>query len=133
MDAIERVVGSVMEHLSSAARSGAVAGEPIKLGEVTLVVLSMINLGMGAAGGQGGPPPAPGKASAQGRISGAGEGAGGAGKVRPVAVVAFTPEGVKVLPIPAPPGPFDKVVERVPEVVDLVERVRQKIGSSPAH
>ena len=49
-------------------------------------------------------------------------------QVRPAAVIAFTPEGVEVLTIPAQPGPFDKLVERVPAVVDMVERARQALG-----
>lgn len=59
-----------------------------------------------------------------------GEGAGGAVKVRPVGVIAFTPSGVEILSIPASPGVFDKVVERVPEVVEVVEKARQSLERS---
>lgn len=127
MDSIDQMVGTVLAHLGNKATSGAVAGAPFKVGDVTLVVLSMFSMGMGAGGGEGqsdgggsrkAPPPG----------GGLGEGAGGAVKVRPVAVIAFTAEGVEVLTIPAQPGAFDKLVERVPAVVDMVERARQAIG-----
>ena len=127
MDSIDQMVGAVLAHLGEKATSGAVVGEPIKVGDVTFVVLSMLSIGMGVAGGEGqedsgktGKAPPPG--------GGLGEGAGGAAKVRPAAVIAFTAEGVEVLTIPAHPGAFDKLVERVPAVVDMVERARQAVG-----
>lgn len=125
MESIDGMVGAVLAHLGDKATSGAVAGEPIKVGDVTLVVLSTLSIGMGAGGGEGQGNGVKGKAPPG---SGVGEGAGGAVKVRPAAVIAFTPEGVEVLTIPAQPGPFDKLVERVPAVVDMVERARQALG-----
>lgn len=126
MESIDAMVGAVLAHLGDKATSGAVAGEPIKVGDVTLVVLSMLSIGMGAGGGEG-----QGNGGAKAKAppgSGIGEGAGGAVRVRPAAVIAFTAEGVEVLTIPAQPGAFDKLVERVPAVVDMVERARHAIG-----
>ncbi len=131
MESIDHMVGSVVSRLSEAASSKAVAGEPIQLGDVTLVVLSMLSIGMGAGGGEGTGESRP----ARGRKSrangspgqGVGEGAAGGGKVRPAAVIAFTSSGVSVLPIPAPPGAFDKMVERVPDVVEMVNQAREAL------
>lgn len=126
---IDHMVSTVVSHLSDAANAGAVAGEPIELGDVTLVVLSTLSVGMGAAGGEGSGEASKarrGRSAAPG--GGAGEGAGGAVKVRPAAVIAFTPEGVEVLTIPDQPGVFDKVVERVPDVVEMVEQARQAMA-----
>lgn len=126
MESIDHMVGTVVSHLSDVATSGAIAGEPIQLGEVTIVVLSMLSIGMGAGGGEGkGDAADKVEARKAGTGSGTGEGAGGGVKVRPAAVIAFTPKGVEVLPIPAVPNVFDKVVERVPQVVDMVEKARQ--------
>ena len=119
MEAIDQMVATVVNHLGSAAQSGAVAGAPIKLGEITLVVLSTISIGMGAAGGEG-----EGKDKKASPSGGVGEGAGGAAKVRPAAVIAFLKDEVKVLPIPDQPGVFDKALDRVPDVVEMVEKVR---------
>ncbi|MBX2801872.1 MAG: hypothetical protein KTR31_29605 [Myxococcales bacterium] len=124
MQSIDQLVQSVVSHLSEAASSSAVAGEPIRVGDVTLVVLSTLSAGMGAGGGEGRGEIANEKRSRQSPGTGLGEGAGGAVKVRPAAVVAFTDDDVQVLTIPAAPGMFDKVVERVPEVVDMVEQAR---------
>lgn len=130
MESIDHMVGAVLSHLSESATSRAVAGEPIKVGDVTLVVLSTLSVGMGAGGGEGeGDGGARGEGARKGANagpgSGVGEGAGGAARVRPAAVIAFTPNGVEVLTIPANPGPIDRMVEKVPEVVDMVERVRK--------
>ena len=129
MDSINQIVGAVLAHLGDKASSGTVVGEPMKVGDVTLVVLSMLSIGMGAGGGEG---QSPGGKSAKGPPPGAGlgEGAGGAVKVRPAAVIAFTAEGVEVLPIPAHPGPFEKMVDRVPAVVEMVERARKAVSSA---
>ena len=62
---------------------------------------------MGAGGGEGDGTPTTKQAKA-GPGGGKGEGAGGGVKVRPAAVIAFTPDGVRVLPIPSQPGVFDK-------------------------
>jgi uncharacterized spore protein YtfJ len=127
MEDIDSMVDKVVSRLSHSANSGAVAGEPIVFGDVTLVVLSTLSFGLGGGGGEG-----EGRAKAtrhkpNGPSSGLGEGVGGGVKVRPAAVVAFTPEGVSVLTIPNQPGVFDKIVDRVPEVVDMVDRVRHSL------
>lgn len=129
MESIEDLVSTVVSHVSDAASSRAVAGDPIQLGEITIVVLSTLSVGMGAADAEG-KNEEKAKSPPRGPESGLGEGAGGAVKVRPVGVIAFTPRGVEVLPIPAPPGVFDKIVERVPAVVDLVNEARQSLQSS---
>jgi uncharacterized spore protein YtfJ len=130
MEAIDHLVGVVLSHLTDAATSSVVAGEPIELGDVTVVVLSSLSLGMGAAGGQGSGKrnETPKKGAATGGPGGGlGEGAGGGVKVRPAAVIAFLPDKVEVLTIPDQPGVFDKMVERVPEVVDMVDRARRSV------
>ncbi len=109
MKSIEHMVSTVVGHLGDISSSGAISGEPIVVGDVTLVVLSMLSVGMGTGGG---------------------EGAGGAAKVRPAAVIAFTADGVQVLPIPNQPDLFDKVVERVPGVMDMVEQARDRFGGA---
>lgn len=126
MEAIDHLVGVVVDHLGATVNSRTISGEPIKVGDVTLVVLSMLSLGMGAGGGEGEQDGTKGKGSPG---AGSGEGAGGGAKVRPAAVIAFTAAGVQVLPVPDHPDLFDKVVERIPEVVDMVEKARKSVGA----
>ena len=50
---------------------------------------------------------------------GQGLGTGGAVKVAPVAVIAFTPTGVQVLPVPGKPCVFERLADKVPEWIEM--------------
>ena len=54
-----------------------------------------------------------------------GEGIGGGGggaKVRPVGVLVFTKDGVKVESIPDRAGIIDKVFGKIPDLIDLAKK-----------
>jgi uncharacterized spore protein YtfJ len=125
MESVQQMVNVVMDHLGGTVNSRTVAGDHVQIGDATLVVLSMLSIGMGTggAGGQGTDP----KHKETPAGTGTGEGAGGGVKVRPVAVIAFTADGVQVLSIPQPPDAFDKFVDRVPGVVAVVEKARKTL------
>jgi len=120
MQQVMGVLEQVIEQIAQVADSDVVAGEPLELGGVTVVVLSRVSLGLGGGGGQGSGEGTPGKPGGQGT----GGGAGGGAKVRPVAVVAFAPDGVEILPVPDKPGLLDKLFDKVPDVIDLVKQVK---------
>lgn len=123
---MEQLIGAVVDELGSTATSRSVAGAPVEVGGVQLVVLSTLSIGMGVAEGEGEGDGAPRKGAKQAASpgGGAGEGVGGGAKVRPSAVIAFTADGVQVLSIPDQPGPIDKLVEKMPRVAEVVEQVR---------
>ncbi len=121
---LELITGKI-EHV---AQSDAVVGQPIELGEVTVVPLSRISLGFGAGGGEGegkgfgphgGPGPKHKKDAPYGK--GHGGGTGGGAKVRPVGVAVFTAEGVEVFPITDRKGIVDKIFDKVPQLVEMVK------------
>ena len=97
------VARETAERIFSAARPGAVFGEPVRAGEYTLITASevtaaggfgfggMPETGTTGAAGQAGPAPP--------RPAGGGGGGGGASLARPVATIIIGPEGVKVQPI----------------------------------
>ena len=121
MEQLKTLVDSISEQLSSVANSDTVVGSPLELGGMTVVPISRVSLGLGAGGGEGEGPAAgagkkPGKPSSAGK--GGGSGAGGAGKVRPVAVVVLGEEGVEVLPVEERTGKLDKLLDRIPELVE---------------
>jgi uncharacterized spore protein YtfJ len=131
MEQFEKMIEQVAEKVGELARSDLVAGAPIEVGGVTIVPLSRIGVGFGGGGGEGegdmrsmhdkkhgGPPFEQGK--------GAGLGAGAGGKVRPVAVVVFGPDGVRVEQIPERKGTLDKIFDRIPELIDLAQRSADK-------
>lgn len=133
MQHIDSLLDLVSGKVNEMAQSDVVVGEPIELGDITLVPLSRVSLGFGGGGGQGeGSPghrnsrrrrkgasnPEP---EAAGEGKGQGAGAGGGGKVRPVGVIIFSPDGVTIEAITDRKGVLDKIMDRVPDIIDLIK------------
>jgi uncharacterized spore protein YtfJ len=120
MKQIEDILQAVSEELSGIATGDAVVGSPVKLGEATVYPISMVSLGMGGGGGEG-------ETTAQGAgkgEKGVGGGSFGGAKARPVAVIVVTAAGVKVLPLPQRRGPFERLLDKIP---DLVGKVKEAV------
>ncbi|MCB9727146.1 MAG: hypothetical protein H6744_03355 [Deltaproteobacteria bacterium] len=115
-------VDRIIDQVAQVASSEVIAGAPIELDGVTLVPLSRVSLGMGGGGGEGSGeiPASKGRAARSSR--GGGAGGGGGAKVRPVGVIAFTDAGIEVLPIPDRKGSLDRLVERIPEFLDMFRK-----------
>ncbi|MBI5498860.1 MAG: hypothetical protein HY907_01345 [Deltaproteobacteria bacterium] len=141
MEGILQLVELVSGKVSEFSKSDVVVGEPVVAGNVTLVTLSRVGVGFGGGGGEGegdfadghphhGHGPGCGKADGKSDVGfegkGTGGGAGAGGKVRPVAVVAFTPDGVQVLSIPDKKGIVDKIFDRLPDVIELAKKAQEK-------
>ena len=123
MEEIRQLMELVGAKLDGVAKSDAVVGEPIELGGVTLVPISRLGIGLGAGGGVGeGEGPTRKKGPRHGRGKGVGGGSGGGARIRPVAVLAFTEDGVEVLPVPNKKGKLDQLVERIPEWIEKFEK-----------
>jgi uncharacterized spore protein YtfJ len=144
MQHVKELLALITGKLEHVAQSDAVVGEPIELGEVTVVPLSRISLGFGAGGGEGegegfGPhshgPPSKRKSAPPKGTHGKGEGGGSVGgaKVRPVGVAVFSADGVEVLPIADRLGLIDRLFDKVPELVEKVQAItegRSRPGTS---
>jgi uncharacterized spore protein YtfJ len=120
---IEEVLGLLSTKLGQVANSRTVVGEALTLGDVTLVPVSRVSMGLGGGGGEGEGMPHHhhhfhGKGGAAPRGKGNGLGGGGAVKVAPVAVIAFTPTGVQVLPVPEKSCWFERMADRIPEWIE---------------
>lgn len=100
----------LVEKLFAVAQPGAVYGEPVTVGEHTVITASEVKVGMGFGCGLGaGPAAEPGegetesKDEPQDERAGTGYGGGGCGGGvsggRPVAVISIGPEGVQVEPV----------------------------------
>jgi len=121
MDNIKELMDFVGEKLDGVANSDAVVGQPIELGGVTIVPISKLGIGLGAGAGVG-----EGEGEGRGNKGGSGKGsasasAGGA-QVRPVAIVAFTEDGVEVLPVAGKMGKLDKLIDKIPGWVEKFEK-----------
>lgn len=133
IEQVQELFGLVSTKISDLGKSDVVVGEPIEVDGCTIVPLSRVSVGFGGGGGEGegeGLPPHKnkklGKQSTFAKGKGAGGGAGGGGKVRPVAVVIFTENDVTIEPIPDRKGVFDKIFDKVPEVIDMIKKAQNK-------
>ncbi len=94
----------VIEKLLAVAEPGTVFGEPVQLGEHTVITASEIAIGMGFGSGGGfgsAPQPAKSEEPERDEASGGGYGSAGGGGAagRPVAAIIAGPSGVRVEPI----------------------------------
>jgi uncharacterized spore protein YtfJ len=120
MEAMKDVLQLVGEHVAKVANSNVVVGSPVSLGTVTIVPVSRVSMAFGGGGGEG-EGEIPDKKSC-GSGKGSGNGSGGGARVRPVAIVAFTPSGVQVLGIPERKGKLDQLLEKIPALVERMQK-----------
>lgn len=97
---------ALVEKLFDVAQPGAVFGEPVSVGDHTVITASEIKVGAGfgyGGGGGSGPSEPGGAAGTEGGEAGAGFGGGGGGGGvsggRPVAAISVGPDGVRVEPV----------------------------------
>jgi uncharacterized spore protein YtfJ len=93
----------LVEKLFSVAEPGAVFGEPVQVGEHTVITASEVTVGMGFGSGggfgSGSQAEEEGEGSQEGSGGGYGSGGGGGAGGRPVAAIIAGPDGVRIEPI----------------------------------
>lgn len=110
MGPTENVLNSMLERLESFIKTETVVGEPIQLGNVTLVPLVTVSFGVGAGGGAG-------KDEKGGDGTGSGGGLGA--KIQPTAMLVVKNDEVSLLSFNNK-GSMDKLFEMVPEILDKI-------------
>lgn len=122
MGEAEQVITAVVEQVKSLLASERVIGDPITLGETT--ILPLVSVGFGFGGGSG----LEGKSSA-GTDGGKGAGGGAGGGIRPVALVISDAQGVRVEPIKEHSSSLAESIAQVVKVVSE-EKSRSAAGQS---
>ncbi len=89
---IQDLFDSITQRLGSSGSVRNVYGEPITVGERTIIPVAKIGYGFG-----GGAKPAPGQPSGEGAVREEGGGGGGVG-AKPVGVVEIAPQGTRFIP-----------------------------------
>jgi uncharacterized spore protein YtfJ len=113
MEDIENMVKTTLSQIEKVLSSKTVVGEPITIGETTLIPLLSMGFGFGAAGG--------GKVDAKQPGEGVKGGTGGAGGMRPIAVIVIDKDGVRIEPIKSSvAAAIEKLGEKVPGVVEKI-------------
>jgi uncharacterized spore protein YtfJ len=124
MENIIDILEQIAETLSDTAKSDVVVGKEVELGSAKIVPLSRVSIGFGGGGGEGDQQFGHRKEKMFGRhgAKGIGLGSGGGAKVRPVGVIVFTEDGVRVQEIPDKKGPFDKVFDKIPDIIEFARK-----------
>ena len=116
------LMGSTMERLRSMVDVNTVVGEPILAGEVTIIPVSMVNVGFASGGSDFA---SKNQRPEQDNSFGGGSGAGL--KITPIGFLIVRGENVKLLPVMPPPGgAIDRAVDMVPDLVDKVTSFMEK-------
>ncbi len=115
---VNESVSVLFEKLEKFLTSKTVIGEPIKIGEATLIPFITTSFGLGAGGGDGYEP----KGS-----HGIGGGSGIGAKISPTAVLVIKGEQIEMIPIKKNAG-FEKLIEMVPDIVSKVNCCKKDDG-----
>ncbi|SHI83517.1 Uncharacterized spore protein YtfJ [Dethiosulfatibacter aminovorans DSM 17477] len=103
-------VNNVFEKLQSFMKTDTVVGEPVQIGEVTIVPFIEINFGLGTGGGGG----------TDKEAKGEGGGLGSGGKISVSSVLVIKGDHVEMMPIKKSSS-IDKLIEMVPEIMEKVD------------
>jgi uncharacterized spore protein YtfJ len=119
LDGVEKLLRTTADELEKMLSSKTVMGEPITIGDTTIVPLRSAGFWFGTAGGGG-----KGGEKTKGEGEGEGAGTGGAGGVKPVAVLIIDKDGVRIEPMK---GSMAQMAEKLSDVLPKVqEAIRGK-------
>lgn len=104
-------ITNIFEKLEEFIKTKTVVGEPMHIGEVTIVPFIDISFGVGTGGGQG---------IEEKGSQGTGGGAGTGGKVSPTAVLVIRGDKTELLSIKKSAN-LERLVQMVPDIVDKIK------------
>ncbi|NLC85109.1 MAG: sporulation protein [Ruminococcaceae bacterium] len=123
---VKENIDILFEKLEKFLKTETVVGQPIVIGDTTL--LPIISISFGAATGAGS-----GSSNGDAKVgsgSGSGSGLGSAAKVSPAAIVVIRKDEVSLLPIKDKVG-LSNLIEKVPDLMDKIDTMRQKQKDQP--
>jgi len=113
-DILRGVVGELRE----IAKSEAVIGEPVTVGDKTVIPVVKVSVGFGAGGGQG---------EDDKQRSGFGGGGGGGAKIEPAAFIVIEKDDIRVLA--AGKGKWEMIMDSIPELAKKFSKMAGKFKS----
>ncbi len=112
------ILKSVVGELREISKSETIVGEPITVGDKTVIPVVKIQVGFGAGGGQG---------ENQKAGSGFGGGGGGGAKIEPAAFIIMDKDGISLLP--ATKGKWEGLIESIPGIAKKISKMKEKLSS----
>lgn len=113
---VSEILKDIVGELKDIANSQTVVGDPITVGDKTVIPVVKISVGFGAGGGQGETPD---------KGGGFGGGGGGGAKIEPSAFIII--DGDRIQLLSAKPGKLDALVEAVPGLFGKIKDIRDKM------
>lgn len=110
---ISENINNIFEKLEGFVKTNTVVGEPMNVGETTIIPFIDICFGLGTGGGGG---------TDDKGSKGTGGGAGSGAKISPSAILVIKGDRIEVLPIKKA-GSLEKLIEMVP---DLVQKCKEQ-------
>ena len=111
-NSVSDLIKSVVGELKEVARSETVIGQPVTIGDRTVVPVVKISFGFGAGGGQG----------EAGTTGGFGGGGGGGAKIEPAAFIVMDKDGIKLLPLGK--GKWDAIIDAIPGIAKKLGKLK---------
>jgi len=115
-NAVKENLDSLFSNLEKFIKTETVVGEPITVGEVTLVPIISVMIGTGIGGGTG---------HDNKGVNGTGAGGGGGAKISPNAILVIKKDEVIMLPIKEK-GNLDNLLNMVPDIVSKINFTKDK-------
>ena len=113
VDILKGVVGE----LKDVARSETIIGDPVTVGDKTVIPIVKISFGFGAGGGQGDDQ----------KSTGFGGGGGGGARIEPAAFIIMDESGVHLLPMGK--GKWDTIIDAIPNIAKKLSKLKDKFKS----
>lgn len=109
-------VETIFDKLENFLKTKTVVGDPLKIGETTIVPFINLSFGLGTGGGNG---------TDERGNGGVGGGGGTGARISPTAVLVIQGERVELLPI-RKSGGLDKLVEMVPGIIEKIQEKKEE-------
>ena len=116
---VVEILQGVVGELKDMAQSNTIVGEPVTVGDRTVIPIVRISVGFGAGGGQG---------ESDKAGTGFGGGGGGGARIEPAAFIIMDKDGVSLLP--AKKGSWEGIIDAIPEVARKISKLRAKVKAS---
>ncbi len=109
-------VETIFDKLENFLKTKTVVGDPLKIGETTIVPFINLSFGLGTGGGNG---------TDERGNGGIGGGGGTGARISPTAVLVIQGERVELLPI-RKSGGLDKLVDMVPGIIEKIQEKKEE-------
>lgn len=115
---VVEILKGVVGELREISKSETIIGEPITVGDKTVIPVVKLHVGFGAGGGQG----------EHDKSGGFGGGGGGGAKIEPAAFIIMDKDGISLLP--ATKGKWEGLIDSIPGIANKISKLKDKLKSN---